>query len=87
MYFSEIYYRAGVSTTEYQSELVRQLRKTTLGISVGLVKSFSPGSQMKFDPYSHFGQLFQHIEQDNNINQYKICEIKPPSIEKVFFCC
>ena len=37
-----------------------------------------------FDPYGHFGQTFQQIgEANNNINQYKICEVKPPSIEKV----
>ena len=83
-HFSEVYYRAGVSPKQYQVELERQLRKTTLGISVGLLKSFAPNTKSMFDPYGHFGQTFQQIgEANNNINQYKICEVKPPSIEKV----
>ena len=81
--FSEVYYRAGITPKQYQTELERQLRKTTLGISVGLLKSFAPNTNSMFDPYGHFGQSFQQIEEDNNINQYKICEVKPPSIEKV----
>ena len=83
-YVAEVYYRAGISPKQYQVELERQLRKTTLGISVGLLKSFAPDTNSMFDPYGHFGQTFQQIgEDDNNINQYKICEVKPPSIEKV----
>ena len=83
-YLSEVYYRAGLTPKQYQVELERQLRKTTLGISVGLLKSFAPNTKSMFDPYGHFGQTFQQIgESDNNINQYKICEVKPPSIEKV----
>jgi len=79
----EVYYRAGLTPKQYQVELERQLRKTTLGISVGLLKSFAPNTKSMFDPYGHFGQTFQQIgESDNNINQYKICEVKPPSIEK-----
>ena len=83
-YLSEVYYRAGLTPKQYQVELERQLRKTTLGISVGLLKSFAPNTKSMFDPYGHFGQTFQQIgESNNNINQYKICEVKPPSIEKV----
>ena len=83
-FISEVYYRAGITPKQYQVELERQLRKTTLGISVGLLKSFAPNTKSMFDPYGHFGQTFQQIgEANNNINQYKICEVKPPSIEKV----
>jgi len=79
----EVYYRANVSPKQYQSELERQLRKTTLGISVGMVKTFKDGTHdVRFDPYGHFGQAFQSNDFENNINQYKICEIKPPSVEK-----
>ena len=81
--FSEIYYRANISSKQYQSELIRQLRKTTLGISVGMVKTFKDDVQVKFDPYGHFGQAFENPDLENNINQYKICEVKPPSLEKV----
>ena len=79
---SEVYYRAGITPKQYQHELERQLRKTTLGISFGLVKSFSAEKQTIFEPYGHFGQSFQQLELDNNISQYKICEVKPPSLEK-----
>ena len=86
IYVAEVYYRAGISPKQYQVELERQLRKTTLGISVGLLKSFAPDTNSMFDPYGHFGQTFQQIgDDDNNINHYKICEVKPPSIEKVSF--
>lgn len=78
----EVYYRAGITPKQYQHELERQLRKTTLGISFGLVKSFSAEKQTIFEPYGHFGQSFQQLELDNNISQYKICEVKPPSLEK-----
>jgi len=36
--FSDGYYRGGMSAASYRSELRHQLRKMTLGISVGLVK-------------------------------------------------
>lgn len=78
----EVYYRAGLTPQQYQHELERQLQKTTVGLSVGSVKSFRPESKDTFDPYSHFGQTFQNAQSDNNINEYKICEVKPPSIEK-----
>ena len=83
IFFAEVYYRANISPKQYQSELERQLRKTTLGISVGMVKTFKDDTNVRFDPYGHFGQAFQSNDFENNINQYKICEIKPPSVEKV----
>ena len=82
-FFAEVYYRANISPKQYQSELERQLRKTTLGISVGMVKTFKDDTNVRFDPYGHFGQAFQSNDFENDINQYKICEIKPPSVEKV----
>ena len=49
-----------------------------------MVKTFKDGTHdVRFDPYGHFGQAFQSNDFENNINQYKICEIKPPSVEKV----
>lgn len=47
-----------------------------------MVKSVSSDSDAIFDPYGHFGQTFQQLELDNVINQYKICKVKPPSMEK-----
>ncbi len=79
---TEVYYRAGIKPKDYQKELEHQLKKTTLGISLGLVKTFSQDYGDRFDPYGHFGQPFNHLEE--KIHQYKICELKPPSIEKVF---
>ena len=104
---TEFYYQAGISAEEYQQELEYQLRKTTLGISVGLVKEFDEHSEHEeehalsksskyFNPYSHFARDANDersvVEKNNNhksnnrnenINEYKICEIRPPSIEKV----
>ena len=48
---------SGVNASTYRAELERQLRKMTIGISVGLVKQ-SPqeasGRKYHFDPYTHF---------------------------------
>ena len=105
---SEFYYQSGISAEEYQNELEYQLRKTTLGISVGLVKEFDEhenhGNEDSidskrskyFNPYSHFARnanddrsvvkkIDNHATKrsEENIHEYKICEIRPPSIEKV----
>ena len=40
---SEVYFSRGVSAHGYRTELERQLRKMTLGISVGLVKDRKRG--------------------------------------------
>ena len=105
---SEFYYQSGISAEEYQQELEYQLRKTTLGISVGLVKEFDQHenhgtedsidskTSKYFNPYSHFardanderrvGKKLDNHEtkhSEENIHEYKICEIRPPSIEKV----
>ena len=36
--FSEVYFNSGVPPAQYQKQLEYQLRKLTLGVSVGLVK-------------------------------------------------
>ena len=52
-----MYFLSGVNASTYRTELERQLRKMTIGISVGLVKQ-SPqeasGRKYHFDPYTHF---------------------------------
>ena len=56
-----MFFLSGVNASTYRTELERQLRKMTLGISVGLVKQ-SPGEatgggrgrKYFFDPYTHF---------------------------------
>lgn len=57
---AEVFFLSGVNASTYRAELERQLRKMTIGISVGLVKQ-SPaeaagGRARKyfFDPYTHF---------------------------------
>ena len=57
---AEVFFLSGVNASTYRSELERQLRKMTIGISVGLVKQ-SPaeaaggrGRKYFFDPYTHF---------------------------------
>ena len=59
---AEVFFLSGVNASTYRTELERQLRKMTLGISVGLVKQ-SPGEvaagggrgrKYFFDPYTHF---------------------------------
>ncbi len=105
-----------MSAHGYRTELERQLRKMTLGISVGLVKDRKRGivlidmlfptlkkyikiliqtdsrlerSRRQFDPYSHFSPDRAAFasggeeEEEDNIHKYKICEIRPPSLEKV----
>jgi hypothetical protein len=79
---SEVYYRAGISPEQFQQHLEHQLRKTTLGVSVGLVKSKELEVATYFNPYLHFvPRLLNGTEKESN--RYKICETKPPSIEKV----
>ena len=64
----------------------------TIGISVGLVKRSPPSAtslatlnnaKYFFDPYAHFRPdfLVPHGEEDI-VSKYRICEIRPPSIEK-----
>ena len=85
-----MYYQAGVEAEDFQKELTHQLRKLPLGISVGLVKE-PPKEQYHFDPYAHFGPDHDvkrrdeddKGEADDIIHKYKICEVRPPSIEKV----
>eukprot|EP00095_Tigriopus_kingsejongensis_P011851 maker-scaffold493_size155937-snap-gene-0.22 protein:Tk11851 transcript:maker-scaffold493_size155937-snap-gene-0.22-mRNA-1 annotation:"hypothetical protein DAPPUDRAFT_95105" len=89
----EVYLRAKMKPAEYQKELEYQLRKMTLGISVGLVKE-NPAKKYTFDPYGHFGpdqvQFRSKREMSTEttaqggggIHKYKICEITPPSLEK-----
>jgi len=52
--FSEVYYLSGVEPVEFQKQLEYQLRKLTLGVSVGLVKGREPDFPNAFNPYSHF---------------------------------
>jgi len=80
--FSEVYYKAGVTPEQYQQQLEHQLKKTTLGVSVGLVKGRELEASHFFNPYLHFvPNVFNITEKDSN--RYKICETRPPSIEKV----
>ncbi len=81
-----MYYLSGVNETTYKSELKRQLRKMTIGISVGLVKQALVDDKEKyfFDPYAHFRPDFVvPLGEEDIVNKYRICEIRPPSIEKV----
>jgi hypothetical protein len=92
-HFSEVYYLSGVNETAYQAELEHQLRKMTIGISVGLVKQSPVGTasgknKYYFDPYTHFKpdmeELTSHAaDEEDIVHKYRICEVKPPSIEKV----
>jgi hypothetical protein len=58
------------------------LRKTTLGVSVGMVKGREPEIAPYYNPYSHFVPKLHNVTEKES-NRYKICETKPPSIEKV----
>ena len=88
MKFSEVYYWAGVSAEDFQRELEYQLQKTTLGISVGLVKqsgsnsssSLYPGASSTtqlVNPYVHFGDEESKIQgtQDEDGMFLKIMKI------------
>ena len=80
--FSEVYYKAGISPEQYQQQLEYQLRKTTLGVSVGLVKGKELESAAYYNPYVHFVPRLQN-QTEKELNRYKICETRPPSMEKV----
>ena len=82
LFFAEVYYKAGVSAEQFQQQLEYQLRKTTLGVSVGLVKGKELEVAHYFNPYIHFVPRFYNTTERDS-NRYKICETKPPSIEKV----
>ena len=84
--FSEVYYWAGVSAEDFQRELEYQLSKTTLGISVGLVKqggsnssSLYPGASPSqlVNPYVHFGDEESKIQgtQDDDGMFLKVMKI------------
>ena len=93
MKFSEVYYWAGVSAEDFQRELEYQLRKTYLGISVGLVKQRGSNSSSLYptqlvNPYVHFGDEESKIQgtQDEDGMFLKIMKIWPKlsSIAKTF---
>ena len=97
-----MYYWAGISAEDFKKELEYQLQKTTIGISIGLVKETNEEDEQYhvLNPYLHFGgktgrelqiessKRFSRSIDDNirygDVFRYKICEIRPPSLEKVF---
>ena len=79
---SENYYNSGVPPDQYQKQLEYQLRKLTLGVSVGLVKGIEPKEGSFLNPYQHFVPSLGNIS-DLDGHRFKICEKEPPSMEKV----
>lgn len=67
---------------QYQKQLEYQLKKLTLGVSVGLVKGIEPKEASFFNPYQHFVPSLSN-GTDLNSQRFKICEKEPPSMEKV----
>ena len=96
MKFSEVYYWAGVSAEDFQRELEYQLQKTTLGISVGLVKQSdssisivtgASSTTQLVNPYVHFGDEESKIQgtQDEDGMFLKIMKIwlKTPKLSSI----
>lgn len=72
-----------VKLEEFEEELSRQLRSFALDDSLSLVEDPIRGrrSILKQNPYKHFGGGRGSRMKD--FPSYRICEVKPPSIEKV----
>jgi len=76
----------------------RQLRSLALDESLSLVEEQSRTSSLKANPYAHFGrsdvkllggtqknQLTTQGNKGQDFPSYRICEVRPPSIEKITY--
>lgn len=85
----------------FKREMLRQLQNVALNVALGVV-SERPYVKRVQNPYAHFGRPELWTEGFRRNNQrfihnhiYRICEVRPPSIEKVypvssinhFICC
>lgn len=73
----------------FRREMFRQLQNVALNVALGVV-SERPYVKRVQNPYAHFGRPDLWTEGFRRNNQrfihnhiYRICEVRPPSIEKV----
>ena len=87
--YPETYVSALVDVKTFKNEIQHQLQSFALNVALGLVNE-RPYVKRVQNPYAHFGRSdlwtegFRRNNQrhvDNHI--YRICEVRPPSIEKV----
>lgn len=87
--YPETYVSALVDVETFKKEMQHQLQSFALNVALGLVNE-RPYVKRVQNPYAHFGRAdlwtegFRRTNQrhvDNHI--YRICEVRPPSIEKV----
>ena len=87
--YPDTFASAGVDVTSYRAEMHHQLLNLTLHVALGLV-SERPFVKRVQNPYAHFGRpdFWTHgFRRDSqrfvHNHEYRICEVRPPSIEKV----
>ena len=87
--YPEIYVSTQVDLPTFTKTIHDQLQGLTLNVALGLV-SERPYMKRVQNPYAHFGRLDLWTEGFRRNNQrcvhnhiYRICEVRPPSIEKV----
>lgn len=87
--YPETYLAAQVDLETFKREIHHQLQSLALNVALGLV-SERPYVKRVQNPYSHFGRPDLWTEGFRRNNQryihnhiYRICEVRPPSIEKV----
>ena len=87
--YPETYVAAGIDLDTFRREMGHQLQHLALNVALGLV-SERPYVKRVHNPYAHVGRPDLWTEGFRRNNQrhlhnhvYRICEVRPPSIEKV----
>ncbi len=87
--YPETYVTAQVELEAFKREMHHQLQSLALNVALGLV-SERPYVKRVQNPYAHFGRPDLWTEGFRRNNQryihnhiYRICEVRPPSMEKV----
>lgn len=87
--YPETYTSAQIDLEIFKKEMHHQLQSLALNVALGLV-SERPYVKRVQNPYAHFGRPDLWTEGFRRNNQryihnhiYRICEVRPPSIEKV----
>ena len=87
--YLDTYVSANIDVETFKREISRQLQNMALNVALGLV-SERPYVKRVQNPYAHFGRPDLWTEGFRRNNQryvhnhiYRICEVRPPSIEKV----
>ena len=89
--YPETYVEADVDVETFRKTMTHQLQNAALNVALGLVRE-RPYVKRVQNPYAHFGRPELWTEAFRRSNQrylhnhiYRICEVRPPSIEKVTY--